>query len=292
MLSQIKQKGQFYTKREVASSCIDFLFKHIENILPKQNLLFLEPSAGYGCFYDELNERNKKIIGYDIEPKHKKIKKLDFLSFEVFNEIKKFKNENILIIGNPPFGKKSKMAIDFFNKATLFSNTICFILPNQFKKYSTHSKLNKQFKLIKQIELKENSFYTELKKDYNVNCVFQIWTKVKTNFKDLRIKEKPAITHKDFEMYQYNNTREALKVFDNDFDFGVFSQGYGDYKKIITEKQNFNFKKQYLLFKTKNKKVLQNLKKLDFEKLSKSNTTIPGFRKNDVIIEYIKMFGD
>ena len=292
MLSHIKQKGQFYTKKEVAKSCTDFLFSSIESILPKDNVLFLEPSAGYGCFYDEINKRDKNIIGFDIEPKHKEVKKIDFLSFNFFNEIEKFKNKNIIVIGNPPFGKKSKLAIDFINRSSLFSDIICFILPNQFKKYSTHSKLNKNLKLIKQFEIKKNSFYTEKEKDYDVNCVFQIWTNLKTNLKDLRIKDKPKIEHKDFKMFQYNNTKESLKIFENDFDFGIFSQGYGDYKNFITEKKNFNFKKQYLLFKAKNKKVLENLKKLDFEKLSKNNTTVPGFRKNDVVVEYIKMFGE
>ena len=289
MINSIKEKGQFYTKNKIASNCIDYLYKHLENFLT-EDILFLEPSAGYGCFYDELKKRNKKIKGYDIEPKHKKIKKMDFLSFEIFEEMKKFKKKKIVIIGNPPFGKKSKMAIDFFNKASLFSDLICFILPNQFKKYSTHSKLNKNFKLIKEIDLEKNSFYTELKKDYDINCVFQIWTKLKTNFKNLRIKKKPKITHKDFKMFQYNNTKQALKIFDNDFDFGIFSQGYGNYKTLIFDKNKMNKKKQWLLFKAKNKKILERLKKMDFEKLSKMNTTIPGFRKGDVVKEYEKKF--
>lgn len=290
MLSSIKQKGQFYTKNEVAEFCVDEIFNSINNILPKKKILFLEPSAGYGCFYDELKKRNKDIVGFDIEPKHKQIKKLNFLSFDLFNEIKKLNYKNIVVVGNPPFGKKSDLAIKFFNRASLFTNFICFIVPNQFKKYSTHSKLNKNFKLIKELKLKKNSFYTEMNKNYDVNCVFQIWTSLNTHFKDLRIRQKPKIRHKDFEMFQYNNTKEALKVFDNDFDFGVFSQGYGDYKKIYINKEEMSKKRQWLLFKAKNKKVLENLKSLDFEKLSKDNTTIPGFRKNDVVREYVRKF--
>ena len=284
IMTSAKEKGQFYTKQEVAKKCVDLVFN--EKII-NNNCLFLEPSAGYGCFYEEVNRRGKKIVGFDIEPKNKNIKKIDFL--KEFN-FRNFNNRKVVVIGNPPFGKKSKMAIEFFNRSGLFAETICFILPNQFKKYSTHSKLDKNFKLIKSVNLEKNSFYTEEKPDYNVNCVFQIWTKLETPHKNLRILDKPKITHKDFEMYQYNSTEEALKIFENDFDFGIFSQGYGDYKKIIHDRKDFDKKKQYILFKAKNKKTLQRLKNLDFEKLSRNNTTIHGFRKHDVVSHYISLF--
>ncbi len=187
--------------------------------------------------------------------------------------------------------KKAK-AIDFFNKASEFSNNIAFIVPNQFKKYSSQSKLNKNFKLIYEKDLDENSFLAD-GKDYKVRCVFQIWTNSDLNFEDMRIREKPQISHKDFEIFQYNNTKEALKYFDKkkyNWDFAVPRQGFYDYKNFITEESGLNTKIQWALFKAKNNEVLERLKKIDFEKLAKNNTVIPGFGKHDVIKEYKRLY--
>lgn len=283
---------QYYTKNNIAEMCIDEMISVLKEIVNINNYLFLEPSAGYGCFYEGIRKKNKRIIAFDICPKHDKVKALDFLNYnKLTNAIRNLKSKKIIVIGNPPFGKKSKIAINFFNQASIFSNIICFILPNQFKKYTVHKQLNKDYELIYEMSLPRNSFYTEKKLDYHVSCVFQIWTKLKTKYKCKRIKNKPDITHKDFIMYQYNNTKEALKAFNNDFDFAVFSQGYGNYNTIITEKKDFNFKKQYILFKCENSKVVKKLKNIDFEKLSRENTTIPGFRKNNIVTEYVKKYG-
>ena len=54
--------------------------------------------------------------------------------------IKKLKNNlnsrKIHVIGNPPFGRQSSLAIKFIKKSCSFSDTISFILPKSFKKDS------------------------------------------------------------------------------------------------------------------------------------------------------------
>lgn len=286
LIKKAKTLGQFYTKKETAKNVYDLLKKEINNIYNLDEVVFIEPSAWKGVFMEILKEDNKKSIWYDIDPKSENIIKTNFL------EDKLSIPKNNVFIWNPPFWKRSKLAIDFFNKASEKTDVIGFILPNQFKKYSVQSKLNMNFKLIKEIDLDEHSFYTEYSDSYNVSCVFQIWVRKNIwNDKDLRILEKPLIKHDNFEMYQYNNTVQALKVFDNDFDFWVLSQWYGDYKTLIYKKEDFNLKKQWTLFKAKDKKTLENLKKLDFDRLSKSNTTVPWFRKGDIVKEYIALYG-
>ena len=44
------------------------------------------------------------------------------------------------------------------------------------------------------------------------------------------------------------------------------------------------------MFKAKNRKILKRLWNLDFENLSRKNTTIYGFGKADVIIKYNKLY--
>jgi len=52
------------------------------------------------------------ITGYDIEPHlNNEIIKADFLKLKPVYDSKN------IIIGNPPFGKRSKLAIDFINKS-------------------------------------------------------------------------------------------------------------------------------------------------------------------------------
>lgn len=163
---------QFYTKEEVAKLCIDELIKKIN--LEKYTLI-IEPSAGTGSFSNYFIEHKGKykLKAYDIEPKQDYIEKIDFL---VMND--KYQNENILVIGNPPFGRQSSLAKKFIQKCTSFCQTLAFILPKSFKKSSMQKVFPLTFHLIFELDLPLNSFYIEksaTQKSYDVPCIFQIW---------------------------------------------------------------------------------------------------------------------
>ena len=288
-----KDLDQFYTKPEVAKKCYSIVVGILQDI---NKIQFIEPAAGTGSFFElfpnkqiQYNKNKYKTrLGFDIDPKTNEIKKKDFLTEDI-NTHTLLPKHKVIIVGNPPFGNRSKIAIKFFNRSTEYADTVAFIVPLQFKKWSVHSKLNKEFKLIKEISLDKNSFIFN-NKEYGVRCVFQIWTKLPLNYKNLRILTKPQITHIDFEIWQYNNTPGALKYFDYGWDFAVVRQGYYDYTELITCKEKLNTKRQWIFFKAKNNTILQRLKHLDFTQLSKNNTTIPGFGKADVVKEYINLY--
>jgi predicted RNA methylase len=273
-----KKLGQFYTKPEVAKKCYDLVVSFLQNI---NKIQFIEPSAGTGSFFNLLpnkyiqynKNKYKTRLGFDIDPKEKQIEKKDFLN-DYLNVNILLPKIRVVIIGNPPFGNRSSLAIKFFNKAIRYGDTVAFIVPLQFKKWSVQSKLNKEFKLIKELLLDKNSF-TFNNKDYGVRCVFQIWTKLDTQCKNLR---------------KYNNTKKTLKYFDYTWDFAVVRQGYYDYTKLITNKTKLNPKRQWIFFKASSNVILQRLKNLNFTQLSKNNTTVPGFGKADVIKEYVKLY--
>lgn len=272
-MSKIKN-DQFYTKKDVSQKCVEILLNNYPELVNKP---FIEPSAGEGSFLSALeNYGYNNVLAFDIEPKNEKIKQGDFLSQQI--------DDKMVAIGNPPFGHRSKLAIDFFNKCAEFCDTIAFIVPLQFRKYSVQSKLNKDFCLVSDTLLDSNSFEHD-NKDLSVRCCFQIWTKSK-DYLNLRIKERPEISHPDFEMYLYNNTPQALKFFDYDWDFAVPRQGYYDYSLRIKNKNELSTKVQYMFFKAKNQNILNNLINLDFDMLSKKNTTTPGFGKADIIELY------
>ena len=278
MESISKELDQFYTKPEVAEVCFNKFKSYVDQVVT--NPRYLEPCAGTGSFYKLLP---KPKLGFDLDPKCSGVKKEDFL-------LHKFRKSKYITvpISNPPFGDRASLAILFLNKCCEFNSIIGFLVPIQFQKFGVQSKINVNFELISDEIIPDFSFIFDGKLT-NIRCCFQIWIHKDLNlgkFPNLRIQNKPEIEHKDFVMYQYNNTKEAEKVFKYDFDFAVPRQGFQDYSRKETDPNNCERKKQWILFKANSEIVLQNLLSLDFSKLSKKNTTIPGFGKADVVKEY------
>jgi predicted RNA methylase len=162
---------KFYTSQLIANDCIN-KFKKIINI--KDNDLCIEPSAGNGSFINAIKKNFKYYKFYDIEPENNDIIQQDYLDFN-YNELKN-KYNNIHIIGNPPFGRQSSMAIKFIKKSSEYCDSISFILPKSFKKDSLKNKIPFYFHLIYEFDLPQNSFIIN-DKQHDVPCVFQIWIK-------------------------------------------------------------------------------------------------------------------
>lgn len=272
---------KFYTNPKVAK----LVWNDFKKILTKKNLLdciVVEPSAGDGKLLDVVKIDK---IGFDLVPEKDGIIQNDFLT----GDISHYLTKEAVFFGNPPFGKKSKLAIEFVNIAFKYTKYVGFIIPIQFKKYSVQSKINKDAKLIFERVLPANAFLLG-DKEYKVRCVFQVWT---TDDSEIDLREsKPVFTHKDFQMYQFNCTELAEKYFDYDWDFCVLRQGYGDFneKHYKDEAHDLSRKKQWIFFKANNKRVLARLNKINFNKLSELNTSTKGFGKYDVIKEYVRLY--
>ena len=166
-------KEQFYTKSTIAKKCIEVFIK---NVKPhKTNDTIIEPSAGAGSFNILLEGSFKfeKVYAYDIDPQSVSVQKQDFLklSFDHFS-----KDYPIHIIGNPPFGRQSKLARLFIKKSVELASTISFILPKSFKKPSYQKTFPRHYHLLYQMDIPSNSF-TIKNEVVDVPCVFQIWIK-------------------------------------------------------------------------------------------------------------------
>ena len=154
---------RFYTKPSV----VDNLLKEI--VIEDYDVV-VEPAAGTGNWSSKIED----CIAIDIAPEHPDIMKGDFLEDDfLFDEMKK--ENRILVIGNPPFGRISNKSIKFINKAAEFADTIAFILPRSFRKESLQRKINKNFWLIKDIDLFEEHCFIFKGEDYFAPCVFQVW---------------------------------------------------------------------------------------------------------------------
>lgn len=176
------------------------------------------------------------------------------------------------------------MAIQFFNQSAMLSDSISFVVPVQFRKWSVQSKLNPEMRLVLDKDVPEHTFD-------GIRCCFQVWKRGGTE-PDLRLLSAPAITHKDFVMWQYNNTKQAAYVFGMTFDFAVPRQGFADYTRRETDQRQCERTTQWILFRAHDIKTLTNLVTLDFETLAKKNTTTPGFGKADVVKLYHEVYGD
>lgn len=163
---------QFYTDANLAVELISLLDL-------KKYTLIIEPSAGQGSFSLQI----PGCMAFDIEPKHSSILRADFLELD----IKTPNPKDALIIGNPPFGRQSSLAIKFIKKACLLADTVAFILPRSFKKDSMKDKFPNNFWCILEVDLGERIFLTEKNENYKVKCVFQIWERKSETRKKIKI---------------------------------------------------------------------------------------------------------
>jgi hypothetical protein len=161
---------KYYTIADVVASCISHLCKQV-NINFTQDLC-IEPSAGNGAFIPAIQNLTKHHRFYDIEPEHPDVYAADYLHVSLANLTGRFRK--IHVIGNPPFGRQSSMAIKFIKKSCLFADTISFILPRSFKKSSMQKYFDSYFHLVTEVDLPKYSFLVD-DASHDVPCVFQIW---------------------------------------------------------------------------------------------------------------------
>lgn len=276
----------FYTKQEVAASCWEYFLQTLSSVNRTVNkMFFVEPSAGAGAFYNCLPPHRR--LGIDILPKCENIITQDF--FTVTNL--PYAPKDTAIIGNPPFGKRGKLAIAFFNHAAALADIVAYIVPVNFRKYIVHKQLETSMRFIRKLALPRDAFHLDSGKSFSVNTEFQIWTRLPSTHQDMREYKPLPIRHPDFQMWQYNNTPAALKVFQNSFDFAVPCQGWQDYSRKETDEKLCERNKQWILLKANTPAVLARLKRIDYEHLANEcGTAVPGFRKGDLVKVYSDHF--
>lgn len=181
----IRKEGldKFYTLPACSKRCIDKVSSMYD--IARWDVI-VEPSAGNGSFLNQIPS-NKKI-GIDISPEHPDIIKQDFFDYHPPPE-----HKNILVIGNPPFGRISSLAIKFFNHSAKWATVIAFIIPRTFRKTSIQNRLDNRFHLVYDEELPNRPCC--FSPAMAVKCCFQIWEKkdIQRDFVDL------PKTHNDWE---------------------------------------------------------------------------------------------
>lgn len=237
---------KYYTKSSVVDICINRIREKL-NI--DENDLIIEPSAGDGKFIDKIKTLTKYYNFYDIKPEHNEIEEQDFLELEttIIQDI----YTNIHIIGNPPFGRQSTLALQFIEKASKFATSISFILPKSFKKDSIKDKIPLNFELLYEEDLPENSFLID-NIEHDVPCVFQIWRKTNINrkkkekleptfFKFVKKTENPDISFRRVGVNSGNISRDIDDKSEESHYFIKFTNGLD----IKTNMKRFNIKYEF-----------------------------------------------
>lgn len=173
---------KFYTKPDVVNKCVEILKNHFT--IDRANDVVIEPSAGGGAFIDALAGLCDRCIFLDLIPEHEGVTEGDFLAFA-----NPHPGRRTHVIGNPPFGRQSSLAIKFIRHAATFCDTISFILPKSFKKDSMKDKVPNNFHLINETDLESESFTVD-GNSYDVPCTFQIWEK-RDHERTSRVKLEP-----------------------------------------------------------------------------------------------------
>ena len=258
---------KYYTNPEIVEDCKVQIKKYI-NI--EGNDLIIEPSAGNGSFIKIIKELSKNYKFYDLLPENKEIVKQDFLLLDVEEIIKPY--NKIHIIGNPPFGRQSTLAIQFIKKCCSFADTISFILPKSFRKDFFKAKFDKFFHLEYEKDVPENSFFVNCEK-CNVPCIFQIWQK-KNIERKMPYKIEPI------------NFKFVKKQESHDISIRRIGVNAG---KIDRKTEDKSIESHYFIKFTNNKTIEDNMKSLENINFDFNNTVGPkSISKQELIREVNK----
>ena len=260
---------KYYTKPSIVELCVNNITKNLN--ISKFDDLIIEPSAGDGSFILSIKKISNNYKFYDLEPDNNEIIRQDYLQLTYD---KKFMNafQKIHIIGNPPFGRQSSMAIKFIKKSCEFCDTISFILPKSFKKDSLKKSFPLNFHLIQEIDLPDKSFLVD-GIEYDVPCVFQIWCK------------------KDYDREGYVKLEPTNFIFVNktenpDISFRRVGVNAGNIDTNINEK---SIQSHYFIKFTNGKTINENISRLSQISFHFNNTVGPkSISKQELIKEFIK----
>jgi hypothetical protein len=263
-------KDQFFTPKDVAERCWTTFIEQVK--INTADYTFIEPSAGDGSFLKILP---KGSIGLDIEPRSEGIYKQDYLTWEPTDNRGTTSTERsrkkYIVFGNPPFGLRGHIALNFINYSYKFADYVCFILPQLFESDGKGSprKRVKGYNLLYSENLSA-IFYSPENKDVKVNGVFQIWSKYSSN-PNYNIKTN---SEKDMKVYSLSDGGTVSSTRNKDMigkcDIYLPSTCFGkDNMKIYKSFYDLPGKKGYgIVFFTNKKEMIKKALNIDWSSIS------------------------
>lgn len=172
-----------------------------------------------------------------------------------------------IIIGNPPYGKNSNLAVEFLNLAATLSTNIHYVLPRTFRKESVQNRLDSCLHLMYDQTVDDNVFPGTI-----VTC-YQIW-QVKANPREPINGRR---THADFDFVDIASANVCIGRVGNGPCGKVFLEGF-DNRSVNT----------HYFLKAKDATVIQKMQSLStlFRKTALNTVGMPSLSKSELIKIY------
>lgn len=202
------ENDKYYTSSELA----EYVVNKTKEIIGEENITeYLEPSAGSGVFLDFLD---KPYLAYDLYPEDDRIVKQDYLELDL--EYK----QGRCIIGNPPYGTRTKLYLQFFKKNINESEFISYILPI--------SQLNNNYEMYEYDLIHSEDLGERLYSNVKVHCCLNIYKKPLNNI----FKHRPNFKLKTIEIKEAmrndtNPNGRSQIVRYKDFNYDIRICGFG-----------------------------------------------------------------
>lgn len=253
---------KFYTKTDISRKCLSMID------LNKYDLI-VEPSAGDGSFLNQIVHTNK--VGLDIAPEDNSIIQQDYLQYKVPSQY-----NNVLVVGNPPFGLRNKLSKKFVEHSCGFENvkTVAFILPDVWNKHTLQKSISNEFRIKSITSLDRDSFLLN-GEQYHVPCSFFVFDR--SNGKDLR-----------FDPLKYTETNHWHYGKANDYDFFVM----GAAANTTKDKPEPNNRGYYIKCKDENKvkQIEKNFKNGNWQGYSSANGGVNWLTKPELVKMYMDQY--
>ena len=169
---RVTGKEQFYTPPSLARELSKSLLEFVPDLASRS---VIEPAGGTGAFVRAVQELGvNDVLSFDIEPKFAGVTQADFLSVDLSS----VKAHSAVAISNPPFGRNNSLSIPFFNHAASACDTIAFIVPRSWRKWSVINRLDSSFHLVSDIDIKVDYVGADgepLANKLRLNTCFQVW---------------------------------------------------------------------------------------------------------------------
>ena len=203
------QYDKYYTPIDVANHCWEMVDKYIG---VKNCTSIIEPSCGNGAF---THWYIKPTLLIDIKSECKDSINCDFLTYDISYE------KGRLIIGNPPYGDKLKLARDFFNKSCEIADYIAFILPI--------SQLNNTTSFYKFDLIYSEDLGLQKYSDIELHCCFNIYKRPN----DVDLNPKPNVKLKDITIIENRRVNGVMsKPIPIPYDYAMCNWGDGSLGKV------------------------------------------------------------
>ena len=175
-----------------------------------------------------------------------------------------------VVIGNPPYGNRGSLAVQFLNKSLELSDDVRMILPLSFTKPSITNQVSLNHICVDEIELPETTFPNGIK------AVRQRWIPSDTPRQKIIL----PTSHSDFEFVKYEERFDA--------DLMIGAVGSGPSGKVKTE--NFtHYQPKHHFIKCKSEEIKNRLISLQpiLRELSKQQNGRGGVCKSDIVTHYV-----